>query len=1025
MMKLFSKIKVLLVSVAVALPLFSCATVIGDIYRSLYRVTNEFTPYDSIQDFDCQIVSTTSPQKALSLTNTQYDIGDAQSSKPQFTMVNNSGEYADLKTRFTIKTLYGGITYGNYNPYYITSPGDPNSRIDCKNANFSAGELWFFKEKTSEPTKTNACQTFYIETRDTSNGREYRFFLVSGNTRYYLTFTTGNAVKLINQSSINTWSLATFYVLPLAGNYTLSSHTMIVNNGTWAFDLNSTTGYYRTLTNRKSNKDYALFGHPFSFGINTLEEYSPETLKGLPYFKLPYNSAGLNFVYDFTYTSLWQANNSLHWAHGLETNAQESTSQNWVLQSATNDINDCIDGRSIGTGMIGLMVEDADNHWTYVSGTSFNYIDRSYHGNMSFDLKSFATTQVQRFRIFFAYRIALTTTSTTHYDVFLQSDSFYLSIYGQSYTDEFLPNRVTPLEDETPEEETGYSVDVNGSLPSAVLKGSLLSNGFTVTPSFYGYQTTVERYLPNTYTTGDYLVRDTLVTYGTGATNFNDNGRYHIISADKFNDIPTNEGDIYVAGSFKEFFFGEIFGVSSASYNPDNPIFVNGERIIAGQAPDEYKELGVSFPYANYVYPTYNGEVSLRARPTLSYASKLKITFERLDEYGDVVESNVYNNNYFSTDRNYDDDGTYHIKIETTFNSQCGYNPTFEIRFHIVHDNQKPFLNSALLNAYRGLINYIPDFYTYTGKTVEADYEDNGTVKSTSRELRYIFHSYDDALSYGLGNEKSKVEELSGGTYSYNGKTYNDEYSLFSALYKNAKLAIRKDYINYSITGGLDRIQDLSWKYVSSGHVVPKNSDHYDNLEEVPDYYLTILESALSKATDKQFANGFRFMKDSNGIASDHISVNRVELNEQGQVISRTQVIADYDYSLTIGQALNPIGVSGTYEFVETNIHGYTTRYYKDYLVSNSKCNAIITFDDGSTIDSTHVEKTVSRGAVIDNINNPHDNYSLVIITDPDNRKIITNTHDFARMILSKAGHYYIYIRDRAQNTYKADVEVI
>ena len=1024
--------KILLSSVIIALPLFSCASESSK--YSAYRASEDYVPYTGNLNLDCQI-SSAYYSYALSLDKATYDNGDSQLQKPHFTMVSNTIGHADLKTRFTIHTLSNGIDYQTFTPFYITSPGDPYSRIDCRNGDMEKGELWFFKEKESEPTANNYCQQFYIEWNNSDSLAKYRFFMVNNNTRYYLTFNSSLEVKLLKQSSISDYKYATFNILSLAGDVSLTSHLEIVSAGGYNFDFDNTTQAYRTYASRRSNMDYALFGNPFSFGVNLKEEYTPELLGGQKYFKLPYNFAGFEFVYDFTFTSLWKADSSLIWADGLQLQAQDTFNDRGHIQAATNDINDCILGKSIGTGMIGIMRRQyQDNYWNYLEGTTFNYIDRSYHGVISFDFKKHVSTEIQEYRMFFAYRV---NDGNKSKDIFLFSDSFYLSIYGQSYTDEFLPYTVTPLEEITNEDETGYSISPNGSLPTSVLKGSLLLNGFTVTPYIRGYQATVSRYAYDDTYPIENIVYDRGVTYASGATDFTESGRFRISLKDVNNDSTPNEGNIYVAGGdFKSFFFGKIFSNTENERRYDNPIFVSGNRIISGQAPSEISQYGIYFPYPNYQYPTYNGPVTLKTKPTLDYAKNIKITVERYDEYGELASSDSYFNNYFITEKALNDVGTYHITIETTFNETCGYNPTFEISFHIVKDNQKPFLNNALLNAYLDIPDYIPDYYTYTAKTILANYKDNTTgqevIKTISRDLRYIFHSYDDALSYGLGNEKSKVTYLSDGRYLYNGNQYDDEYSLFSALYRNTKRLIQKGYMDYS-RSGLKRIKDLYWTMNDSGNATRVDGAPFVNYYDVPDFFLAILESALPKATDKQFANGFKFTKDSAGIVSDHIKVNRMTLNDKGEIINRTLVIENYDYSKTIGESLSEINApSGTYEFVEYNVHGYSTSYLKDYLVSNTACSAVITFTTPSgslltlsaTYDSENLSIALPKGSFISSVHNEYDHYSLAIIVTPFGETIITNTREFTSLMLNKVGNYMVFVRDRMNNSYSALVEV-
>ena len=628
----------------------------------------------------------------------------------------------------------------------------------------------------------------------------------------------------------------------------------------------------------------------------------------------------------------------------------------------------------------------------------------------------------------------------------LVSEPFYASIYGSGQGSAAPAIVQSGGYEEEASTSTGNFDFENGLISGItdVLDGALVKGHIDVDPVLRknGYKTYVAKengMSPDPDQMGSYeevYSKTTFIGYNDYRAEGYPEGHYQVKTTGNNEET---EIDCYIFDNIQDFFFGYVFAQSKQAYDQkSHKYFVNGNRVLMSPGID----IGFDIPYSDLLYPTYVGEVSLRATKYLSKASSLSISVTHTGFDGAVTTSH-YSSNVFASDYDVSTPGLYEIEIATVFNAQSGYNPSFRIRFYILGDDAKPLINyyRALygvnskadyistvytvdlgIKLCRPYLNYTAEIHGFTDIYLNRDF-DNSLIYKEDIPVTLLFADYSSALSYALSFGKQYVEKIGDDQFVISGdmSTIYDEVTIYRELLDYAKSKVQKTY-----TYLLPEDELLGFHVEGNRYIVANGDNYYMDTEPMPSHvYLTPSVQEREKLLSRDFINDFVFANDRNHLYAKAVDIYR-EGNDGEWIFVKTYNAYD---GKTVEDILGGSVPSGTYKFVERS-HGGEKSFTKTYIATG-KCTATLTF--ATSLGSKKKTKTVtceSDGITIKKSEYPYldaysrglDDQTLFFITSPSGETVI-KTNPLGYFFL-ESGTYTIEALDRLGNSFKIYYEV-
>ena len=1030
------KLKAVLIALGFSLFLGSCVSTSSftKVNKSLISSQTEdgFNPANFVSG-DYQIYSKRYNYPIL--IDGDYDQGD--DSKPRLKLLKSTRNdgVIDTKSMLSICPIDNMFLENTYQTYYISSPADSASRIDCIDGNFAAGNLWFFKEKDidGERTRENAAQKVFIESKVINSETIYRFFYYSSNTKYYLAVDyNSNDLRLIlvneNLRKSTYAEYTKFYLKTFSGKVSLPSVLGLGDESN--ISLDNITKVDRTLNYIQKKRGAPKFSKPFSFSLagNSVNLFSYSN--NSPVYSVAYNDTSLrinaNLVYQSWWTDFYNGNeDSYTWKTGM---LMEATDRKDFIRGWKLDVLN--DYPQNGTNTNGVFVvqkyDEVIERWSLVYYAPFaNPTNNRYVSSFGLDWDAQLSSKPSKFRVGFVFKMFGEIKSDTKI-VVLKSQDFYLMFDGGS-TSNFLPVQVAPANGQENTiitdgnaNNTRVSMTFRDEDYAILLPNSCVNtNGFFVKPLLQGYY--AEVYFAKNYfdvnNQSATISKQYKIQYGSMKT-FTDVGRYTIFTKTA-NGNTTNSGYIYICDKqIGQFLFPNKFSHTSNTESA----FISGNRMASGELPYELSSLGLTSKYPDYNYPTYYQKVTIKDYlKRLSLVPSLKAILYR---YNDENLSENYGNQSLSLNQLeegivLEEDGFYGLVIGANFNSNCGLNFKFTFAFYIVNEPEDSTINFSLKAVSQEIYDLKPFAYSVFKEYVTSAYFDEDyNYIFVQIPVYYVFADYNDALVYALTKCKKYVTEIEPGVFQYmaNGETIlTDEIGAFNFIYELAKSLVDQKTMTQAdydtITGFALNEQDFVGLYADA--------------DSVPPYYLiTTDKDQLAKLTDRQFINNFQFFKDSDGVVSQHIEIYDENHNLIDDNVPYFVNIEQYMISKNLP--------NGNYIFID--VAPTTKSYiYATYIRSKSEtynhCDAIAhLFINNQEItlnmdNNDQMFNTVDSFTLID-VNNPFDNYSLITVTRPDGTKDLFASHDDINKTYNDFGLYIIHIEDRLGNYYEFKVKV-
>jgi|GEM_PF-6082183 len=292
--------------------------------------------------------------------------------------------------------------------------------------------------------------------------------------------------------------------------------------------------------------------------------------------------------------------------------------------------------------------------------------------------------------------------------------------------------------------------------------------------------------------------------------------------------------------------------------------------------------------------PCYGPDVdfSLSASP---YWPGLSISIMRVSKGGEAETLQEVADIHQDFTGTFHELGQYRVVIDTSNPSSSGDHIRYTISFNIVDSSSyTPVVNYDLLHGGLSSSSFASKDYLVRCPTLG-----KGDLNFV---YPYTVGGYNDALTLAIELEFLSVEDLTDGTYRYNGKVYADKFDLYDALKAVAKTRVESAFLNANLFAKEDevsyRIEDIA-------------SLHLDE-----DVYVVRDESILkSLVKDPVFVNGYSF-----------VSLREYECSSV-QMVSPSGKLINIPFDTVVDTLLEE---SGIYEVIETNWCGQT-RYQVAY----------------------------------------------------------------------------------------------
>ena len=796
----------------------------------------------------------------------------------------------DTRQIITLGKTQGEAKYLGKSPCYLSAPADAAGR-------FTAGDIGkngcaAVKYPLGSAVSDEARRLLYTEYN--ANADTYRFFYRINETNYYIAYgkTDDSSNLLVAEESQFPleWYDRDFRLEPVCGDYSLPSRLYVNDEGPFSTKCELTREVERYVSSTTSKAVTSKISKPYSFGVKIGNQSFFD--RATNSFKIRYDDLeDFKLTYNYTYQS-WHKDYGFLWANGSAIEGVEN-GYTYTIQNIPSLAGE----EPVKTGRMGLEYYDASID-DYRTAEGYSYVvNGNYQTEIKFDWASLLKTTPTLFRSYFYFSVYGKNSNNkgNYKEVMLVSEPFYASIYGIGQ------GSAAPaiVQSGGYEEEASFEGDYdfeNGLISGVtdVLNGSLVKGHIDVDPVLRksGYKTYVAKEngrSPDPDQMGSYEEVYSKTTF-IGDEDYRaegyPEGHYQIKTTGNGEET---EIDCYIFNDIQDFFFGGVFAQSKQPYDQkSHKYFVNGDRVLMSPGID----IGFDIPYSDLLYPTYVGEVSLRATKYLSKASSLSISVTHTGFDGTVTTSN-YSDNVFASDYDVSTPGLYEIEIATVYNAQSGYNPSFRIRFYILGGDAKPLVNyyRALygvnsksdyistvytvdlgIKLCRPYLNYTAEIHDFTDIYLNRDF-DNSLIYKEDIPVTLLFADYSSALSYALSFGKQNVEKIGDDQFVIGGdmSTIYDEVAIYRELLDYAKTKVQKTY-----TYLLPEDELLGFHVEGNRYIVANGDNYYMDTEPMPRHvYLTPSVQEREKLLSRDFINDFVFANDRNHLYAEAVDIYR------------------------------------------------------------------------------------------------------------------------------------------------------